>query len=124
MHILTRVLVHTPWVVLLGVPVDGLPHPQVPVGGRGLGPWVGRPSPLPTSKLARILGEETVFCLRFKDDKGGVRRIVHLLQFRRPSCSTAWPDGGAGTSEGRTIIWWVFVFVFVDKIYLRDGKVR
>ena len=105
MHILTRTLFHTPRVVLLGVPVDRLPHPQVPVGGRGLGPWVGRPSPLPTSKLARILGRNCVLS-SLRDDKGGVR-IVHLFQFRRPAGSTAGTKRGPGTPEGRTIIRWV-----------------
>ena len=105
MHILNRTLFHTPWVVLLGVPVDRLPHPQVPVGGRSLGPWVGRPSPLPTSKLARILGRNCVLS-SLRDDKGGVR-IVHLFQFRRPAGSTAGTKRGPGTPEGRTIIRWV-----------------
>ena len=108
MHILTRTLFHTSRVVLLGVPLDGVPHPQVPVGGRNLGPRVGRPSPLPTSKLARILGRNCVLST-LRDDKGGVRIVLHLLQFRRPSGSTAWlPNRGPGTPEGRTIIWWVF----------------
>ena len=113
-------------------------------------PWPplgGAPLPSPYQQTGAHTGEETVFCLNalkmttWVELRGIVskmtrvelrgivskmttwvelRGIVHLLQFRRPSCSTAWPNGGPGTSEGRTMIWWVVAICSEFNLKIRN----